>query len=107
MHKISTEVAHDGLKTTMYGEGDDLHVTYEQDAEPIFEAIQKTRLHTDVWGKGMKKDMIHAFHIPNGVLHELRKIGVDVYTAPVKDIVRGLHQIHRYDACRLTDKRFA
>lgn len=107
MHKLSTEVSLDGLKTTMYGEDDALHVTYEQDAAPIFEAVRQTRLHTDVFRDGMKKDMVHAFHIPAGVYMELKKIGVDVYTAPVKDIVRGLHQIHRYDACRLTDRKFA
>ena len=107
MEKISTEVSLDGLKTTMYGEGNDLHVVYEQDAGPAFEAVLQTRLQTDVFRDGMKKDMVHAFHIPNGVYMELRKIGVDVYTDSVKNIVRGLHKIHRYDACRLTDKRFA
>ena len=107
MHKFSEEVSLDGLKTTMYGEGDALHVKYEQDAEPAFEAIRQTRLHTDVFRDGMKKSMVHAFHIPAGVYMELKAIGVDVYTDSVKNIVRGLHQIHRYDACRLTDKRFA
>lgn len=107
MDKIGTDISPDGLKTTMYGEGDALHVTYEQDAAPAFEAVLQTRLHTDVFRDGMKKDMVHAFHIPTGVYMELKKIGVDVYTDSVKDIVRGLHSIHRYDACRLTDKRFA
>ncbi len=107
MQKISEEIGLDGLKTTMYGEGDDLHVKYEQDAEPAFEAVLQTRLHKDVFREGMKKDLVHAFHIPVGVYMELRKIGIDVYTDPVKDIVRGLRQLHRYDACRLTDKRFA
>lgn len=107
MLKISQEVAADGLQTTYYGDGDQLHVTYRQDAEPAFEAVQKMRLHNDVFRDGMKKDMVHAFHIPTGVYMELRGIGVDVYTSPLKDIVAGLKKINRYDACRLTDKRFA
>lgn len=107
MHKLSEELSLDGLKTTLYGEDDALHVKYEQDAEGIFEAVKQTRLHKDVFRDGMKKDMVHAFHIPAGVYMELKAIGVDVYTDSVKDIVRGLKQIHRYDACRLTDKRFA
>ena len=107
MQKISTEIGLDGMKTTMYGEGNALHVTYEQDATQAFEAVLQKRLHSDVWGDGMKKDMVHAFHIPNGVMMELRAIGVDVYLSPMKEIVSGLRKLHRYDACRLTDKRFA
>lgn len=107
MLKISQDTTLDGLQTTMYGDGDTLHVSYKQDAEPAFEMVKQTRQNTDVFRDGMKRDMVHAFHIPSGVYMELRAIGVDVYTAPVKDIVRGLHKINRYDACRLTDKRFA
>ena len=107
MLKISQETSADGLQTTMYGDGDELHVSYTQDAAPAFEMVQQTRNHKDVFREGMKKDMVHAFHIPAGVYMELKGIGIDVYTDPLKEIVRGLHKLHRYDACRLTDKRFA
>ena len=81
-------------------------IQYEHDAEPAFEAIKRARLEGNVWERGMKADakMMHAFHIPVGVVMELRGIGVDVYTDPLKDIVSGLTRLNRYDACRMTDR---
>lgn len=106
MDKLSVEVSQDGMVQTLYGEGDDLHVTYEQDAAPIFEMVQRARQEKDLFREGVKRDMVHAFHIPNGVVMELHKLGISVYNDSMKDIVRGLHKLGRYDACRLTDKRF-
>lgn len=107
MQKFSQEVQSSGMVETMYSDGDALTVQYEHDAEPAFEMVRKTRQESDVFAAGLKKDFVHAFHIPVGVYMELRGIGIDVYTAPLKEVVAGLHKLHRYDACRLTDKRFA
>ena len=106
MDKLSVEVSPDGMVQTLYSEGDDLHVTYQQDAEPIFEMVQRARQEKDLFREGVKRDLVHAFHIPNGVVMELHKLGISVYKDSLKDIVRGLHKLGRYDACRLTDKRF-
>lgn len=93
---------------TMYADADGkLHVKYEHDAESAFETILKARTQGDVWGNGMKSDakMMHAYHIPVGVIMELIGIGINVYTAPAKDIVAGLHKLNRHDACKLTHKK--
>lgn len=93
---------------TMHVEDDGrVHVSYEHDAQPAFETILKARNHGDVWGNGMRDDakMTHAYHIPVGVVMELYALGINVYTAPAKDIVAGLHKLNRHDACKLTHKK--
>ena len=108
MEKLYSELKDSGMVETMYAEEDGkLHVKYEHDAEPAFETILKAKLQGDVWDRGMKNDakMMHAFHIPVGVVMELYGIGINVYTAPAKDIVAGLHRLHRYEACKLTHKK--
>lgn len=107
MDKLHTDVQSSGMVETLFHEDGKVHIKYEHDAEAAFEAVKVARDTQDVFADGLKKDMVHAFHIPVGVYMELRAIGVDVYTAPVRDIVRGLKQINRYDACRLTNRRFA
>lgn len=108
MDKVYQDISPDGLKTTAYVEADGrMTFGYEQDAEPAFEAVLQHRNKGQGWSDGMKKGMVHALHIPNGVLMELRKVGVDVYTMPLADIVRGLKQIGRYQACDMTGKRLA
>ena len=92
---------------TMYADDDALIVDYRQDAEFEFEHVAKVRREKDVWGHGMKRDFVHAAYIPVGVVMELFGIGVNIYTAETKDIVAGLKKLHRWDACRLTDKRIA
>jgi hypothetical protein len=108
MQQIGKEVSASGLlETTHVSEDGALTVEYQQDSEATFEAVQGLRNSKDVFREGMKKDMVHAFHIPNGVVMELFKHGVNIYTDPMPDIIVGLKKLGRYDACRLTDKRFA
>lgn len=95
-----------GLQTASFvDEEGTLHVNYKQDAEAAFEAAHSIRKDDDHWRKGVKQSMVHAFHIPLGVVLELKTAGVDVYTAPLKEVVAGLHRIGRYEACDLTRKR--
>lgn len=108
MDKLYSEHKDSGMVETMYAEDDGtLHVKYEHDAEPAFETILKARNQGEIWQRGMKTPdkMVHAYHIPVGVVMELYGIGVNVYTADMKEIVAGLHRINRHDACKLTDKR--
>lgn len=98
----------DGLRTKAFVDADGtLSVSYEQDAEPAFEAVLQHRNDGQGWSTGMKKDMVHALHIPNGVVMELWGLGINIYTAPLKEIVKGLHRLNRYQACDMTGKRIA
>ena len=107
MEKIDRTVNESGLVTTsLLDEDGNLHVTYEQDAAPAFEQVLSVRNDGNAWREGVKKDMVHAFHIPDGVVHELLKIGINVYKSPLKDIVWGLKRLQRFEACDMTGKRF-
>lgn len=106
MKPIERTVSESGLVTTSYvGDEGELIIDYKQDAAPQFELVKQVRQDPDSWKKGVKKDMVHAFHIPDGVVHELLKIGVNVYTSPLKDIAWGLKRLNRYEACDMTGKR--
>ena len=95
-----------GLQTTSYVDAEgQLHVNYKQNSEQAFEIAQALRKDDEHWREGIKQSMVHAMHIPLGVVLELKTAGVDVYTAPLKEVVAGLHKIHRYEACVLTRKR--
>jgi hypothetical protein len=108
MDKVYQNVAPDGLETRAYVDADGLmSVSYHQDAEPAFEAVLKHRNVGEGWNIGMKKNMVHALHIPNGVVMELWGLGINIYTAQLKDIVSGLHKLNRYQACDMTGRRIA
>lgn len=47
----------------------------------------------DVWRQGVKKSWAMCGHIPDITIVELRQIGVDVFTAPLKEIRAGLHKL--------------
>jgi hypothetical protein len=46
-----------------------------------------------VWKAGVKKSWAMAGHIPDITVVELRQIGVDVFTAPLKEIRAGLRKL--------------
>lgn len=95
-----------GLATTSWLDEDgNMLVDYKQDAAPAFEMVKQARHDGEGWRKGMKKSFVHAFHIPDGVIHELLKHGVNVYQNPsFADIAAGLKKIGRFEACDLTGK---
>jgi len=107
MEKIHQDIdALTGLQTTSFVDHEGvLHVNYQQDAEASFEMVKSARNEGAVWKRGMKRSFAPALHIPDGVILELRAIGVNVYTAPLKDLVAGLRKINRYDACDVSGKR--
>ena len=100
-----------GLQTTSWLDHEGvLHVDYKQDATKDFEAVQRTRIDGEAWKKGVKNSMVHALHIPDGVVLELRAIGVDVMkhpAPPLADVIVALKKINRYEACDMTGKRLA
>ena len=108
MEKLNHEVGADGLVTRQFlnHEGE-LIIDYSQDVEPIFEAVKAVRNDPDNWRRQVKKDMVHAFHIPNAVVNELFLHGCNPYTVPFKDLVKALRAIGKYELCDLTGKRTA
>lgn len=98
-----------GLQTTSWFDHEgQLHVDYKQDSTKAFEAVQRTRIDGDAWKTGVKNSFVHALHIPDGVVLELRQIGVDVLkhpAPPLADVIVALKKINRYEACDTTGKR--
>ena len=95
-----------GLQTVSYVDEDGaLHVDYKQDIEPAMALVRNAREEGEGWRVGIKKSMVHALHIPDGVIHELIKHGINVYTHPFKDVVVALKRIGKYEACDMTGKR--
>ena len=106
MEKLSETVLADGLHQRTYFDGERMHIRTEHDITPSMEYAQALRNDDEVWKRGVKNERVHVAHIPSGVVHELLAIGISVYTAPMKDIVAGLHKINRA-ACLTTTKRIA
>jgi hypothetical protein len=84
-----------GLETFTHLDGDLMHTTYKQDIEQNIEMTRAMRNDDDYWRQGVKNGFVHVAHIPNVTVSELLKIGVNVYRAPVKEIISGLYKIHK------------
>lgn len=98
-----------GLLTTSWFDNEgNLHVDYQQDSTQAFEAVRRRRDGGEAWKAGVKRGFVHALHIPDGVILELRRIGIDVMSHPAPsyaDVVAGLKKIHRFEACDTTGKQ--
>ena len=107
MEKLQHELNPFGLQTQSFVDHDgNLIVDYKQDIQTQVEMVRRARDTGEGWKKGVKQGFVHALHIPDSVILELRKIGVDVYSNPsYKDLVAGLKKIDRFEACDLTGKK--
>lgn len=95
-----------GLQTRSFIDDEgNLFVDYKQDIALQVELARKARDSGEGWKTGVKRGFVHALHIPDGTILELRKIGIDVYLHPYKDVVAGLKKIGKYEACDQTGKR--
>jgi hypothetical protein len=103
MERISKTVSRSGLVETVDFDGQNMIVSHSQDITSALEAAQAIRNDDDAWKKGVKNNRVHVAHIPDGVVHELLKIGINVYRHPWKDIQVGLKKINR-EACMTTRK---
>ncbi len=106
MEKISQTRHRSGLVETIGVEDDRMVVKREQDITASLEYAQALRNDDEVWKTGVKRGMVKVGHIPDGVIHELLQIGVNVYTCSIKDLVWGLKRINR-EACLTTRKQIA
>ena len=68
-------------------------IKHRADIAPSIEHAKAITLDEDRWKAGVKKGFAMAGHIPAMTVVELKKIGVDVYTAPLKDIRAGLEKL--------------
>lgn len=68
-------------------------IKHRADLAPSIEHAKALQKDDDRWKQGVKKGFALAGHIPPMVVIELKQIGVDVYTAPLKDIRAGLHKL--------------
>jgi len=85
-----------GMQTIVQLDNDGvMHTTYKQDLEGALERSRAMRNDDDYWKQGVKRGFAHIATIPDVVILELRKLGIDVYRAPVKDIVTGLHKLNK------------
>lgn len=103
MEKINHSVSDQGLHQQSWVDDGNLIVDSRQDISDVLEMNQRQR-DSDSWQKGVKAGMAHVARIPAGVVHELMAIGINVYSAPMKDVIRGLHKLNR-EACLTTRKR--
>ena len=93
-----------GLKTE-YGFVEDKMVVHKTiDLEPLIEYTTKLRNADDYSKEGIKKGFFHVAEIDAVTVLELYKMGVDVYTAPVKEIVAGIKRLNK-DHLLTTRKR--
>ena len=86
-----------GLETFTHldGDGEKTHITYRQDIQANIDMTRAMRNDDSYWRQGVKNGWAHVAHIPNVVVSELLAIGVNVYRAPLKDVIAGLHKLHK------------
>ena len=72
-----------------------MHTTYKQDLEAALERSRAMRNDDDYWKQGVKNSFVHIATIPDVVVLELRKLGINVYRDPIKAIVSGLHKLNK------------
>jgi len=86
-------------------EDGNLHLQTFQDIEPNVEMVKAMRKDSDYTARGIKREFAHSLHISEVHVVALLNAGVNVYTAPTKDIVAGLVRLDLLEACRVTDKK--
>ncbi len=74
-------------------EGGKLIIRKSQDVTANQEFCKSMAGDADLWRAGVKKSWAMVGHIPDIAIVELRQIGVDVFTAPLKDIRAGLRKL--------------
>ncbi len=97
MDKIDQTLSPDGLLTTTFTSELDgkRHVNYRQDLEPHVEHATALRNDDEYTRQGIKKGWLHAAHIPDIVIIELRQIGIDVFRAGAREIVAGMKRLSK------------
>lgn len=97
MDKINQGMNESGLLTTILGDELDgkLHIQHHQDLTPHVEYATALRNDDSYTKAGIKKGWMHAAHIPDVVVIELKSIGVDVFKSNGREIVAGLKRLNK------------
>jgi hypothetical protein len=94
--KVHADFSDGGILTSTFVEQDGtIHVQKQQDIQANIDYATRLRNAEDYSADGIRKGMWHVAHIPDVVIVELMGIGINVYTAPVKQIVAGLRTLHK------------
>lgn len=78
---------------TTEADGGKLVIRKSQDIAPNMEFAKAMANDNDAWKKGVRNSWAMVGHIPEITIVELRQLGIDVFTAPMKDIRAGLHRL--------------
>lgn len=72
-----------------------MYVTHKQDLRPHVEYATALRNSEDYTRQGIKRGWMHAAHIPDMVVIELKQIGVDILGGrpSAKEIVAGIKKL--------------
>jgi hypothetical protein len=68
-------------------------IKHRGDIEQSIEYAKALQNDDDVWKDGVKKGWAMCGHIPAMTVIELMNIGINIYTAPMKDIRAGLEKL--------------
>lgn len=96
MDKIHSDLTHGVLTEVHTSELDGkMYVTHKADIQPHIEYATALRNSDEYTRQGIKRGWMHAAHIDPVTIVELKGIGIDVYTAPAKEIIAGLKRINK------------
>ena len=85
---------------------DTFTITVDQDVSKFLDVVKKRRNDESYSQKGIKEEWWHYAAIPNLVIAELRKKGIDVFNKhQTKEVIREINQ--NYPALKLTTKKHA
>jgi hypothetical protein len=107
MNIIDDRIDLSGVRTRVYADDEDgkIHVRYDQDLEPYLEYATRLRNDDAYTKNGIKKGWMHAIHISDVHIIQLKGIGIDIVSAPLKDIVAGIKKLGIEHACMTTRAR--
>lgn len=83
-----------GVRTKIKVEDDKLVICRDQDLSAAIDYATKLRNADQYSADGIKKGWWHVGHVPAICYLPLKRIGVDMYRSPVKDIVAGLKRLN-------------
>ena len=72
-----------------------MHANYTQDLAPLVDFATALRNDEDYTRQGIKRGLMHVGTFDAVTIIELRKLGVDFYTASAKEIVAGVKKLNR------------
>ena len=87
MH-LFTDVSETGLVTEYVTEGQNLVIRGKQNTDAEMAHVGRLRNDPDYGRQGIKNDMQHVAHIPDGVCMEWMTQGFDVFKAHPREIAR-------------------